>query len=487
MADPRAGPPRDRSRRTSAIRDGNPGRSASRPGTDTLVTAERDAGERGKISALQRAARIGTRAGEYEITGVLGKGGMGTVYSGVHPVIGTKVAIKVLDPRITDPTVVARFIQEARAVNKIRHPNIIEIFAFGESPDLGHYFVMPLLEGQTLAARVESGGPLAPADALPILVQIAEALDAAHAAGIYHRDLKPENVVLADDGSGREIAKILDFGLAKLTDTNSVAVTDERFSMGTPLYMSPEQWGAVANVDHRTDVYALGVVLHFMLTGRHPFEGTSPVTLMKLHTSEPPVAASQHGAPGPADAVIARALAKDRDERYQRAGELAAAFAEAFSAALADTAGDWLTISSGARGKQRGSVATADTAHAAVTTGSSPRSRRSLVLLALGAAGLVAAALAGGLYLWRRHEPAGQPGGADPPAAPAPPQATSPAASAAGDRAPPPVAPDAAPATRDDARASKPARPPSKRRVRRSPDARRPDVDSTWGKTDKPF
>ena len=239
--------------------------------------------------------------------------------------------------------------------------------------------------------------------------------------------------------------------------------------------MSPEQWGAVANVDHRTDVYALGVVLHYMLTGRHPFEGRSPVTLMKLHTSEPPTQASEHGAPGAADAVIARALAKDRDDRYQRAGDLSAAFAAAFPG----DAADGLAISTGARSsKQRGSAAMAETAHAA-STSSAPRSRRMLFVV-LGAAGLAAAAAAGGLYLSRGNRPAEKPSGAEVPAATAPP----PSSSAAPDHAASPAALDAGPTSPD---ASKPTRPPRKKRVRRPPDARRPDVNSTWGKTDDPF
>jgi serine/threonine-protein kinase len=441
------------------------------------VTAESGGREGDRISALQRADRIGTRAGEYEITGVLGKGGMGTVYSGIHPIIGTKVAIKVLDPRLAEPSVIARFMQEARAVNKIRHPNIIEIFAFGESPDLGHYFVMPLLEGDTLAARIQTGGPLAPAAALSVLAQIAEALDAAHAAGVYHRDLKPENVVLADDGRGHEVAKVLDFGLAKLTDATSVAVTSEKFSMGTPLYMSPEQWAAVANVDHRTDVYALGVVLHFMLTGRHPFEGSSPVALMRLHTGAPPVPASQHGAPAAADPVIAKALAKDRDERFQRPSELSAAFAAAF----AGDAVDPLAVTTGA-GKRRMSAAMAVTEHAA-TTGTAPRRRRRALLL--GAVVAAAALLvAGGFFLSRGD---GRRDAREPAAAHPRPAATA----APADRVPPAgAAPDAGPAAADAGVAERVTRPAKRRRDRRPPDARRPrrrDVHSTWGKTDDPF
>ena len=419
-----------------------------------------DSADRDKISALQRAALIGTRAGEYEITGVLGRGGMGTVYAGVHPVIGTKVAIKVLDPRISDPSVVVRFIREAQVVNKIRHPNIIEIFAFGESPDLGHYFVMPLLEGDTLAARVEKRGPIAPKEARPILKQIAEALEAAHQAGVCHRDLKPENVVLADDGRGQEVVKILDFGLAKLSDATSVAVTSEKFSMGTPLYISPEQWAAVASVDHRTDIYALGVVLHFMLTGRHPFEGDSPVALMKLHTGEPPVPPSQHGAPPAFDPVIDRALAKDRELRYQRAGELA----DAFAIACADDQVDPLaaTTGTGPLGKQRGQAALAATAHAA------PRSRRVLLLAGVTLVAVVAAVVALILHQGRPRTPdEARP----PPAAVQPPVAVQPPAAVAvqpPDAGPPP--------------------PPERRHQRRPPSrAKRHNVHSTWGKTDDPF
>jgi serine/threonine-protein kinase len=416
---------------------------------------------------LQRAALIGTRAGEYEITGVLGQGGMGTVYSGVHPVIGTRVAIKVLDPRLSDPSVVVRFIREAQVVNKIRHPNIIEIFAFGESPDLGHYFVMPLLEGDTLAARVEKGGALAPLAALPILEHVAEALDAAHEAGVCHRDLKPENVVLADDGRGQEMVKVLDFGLAKLSDGTSVNVTSEKFSMGTPLYMSPEQWAAVGSVDHRTDIYALGVVLHFMLTGRHPFEGDTPVSLMKMHTTEPPTLPSQQGGPAGFDGVIARALAKDREERFQKASELHAAFAAA-------CAGEAVEATSGS--KNRGQVALAVTAHAGTTTGTaSAPPRRVLLLAAVTLAAVIAAVIALVVHGRRSRETPDRPHARAPGAATAPPApAPEPAAISS---------PDAGP-TRA---AEKSPAPDKRRRPATGHRPKRSTVHSTWGKTDDPF
>ncbi|HEY8142873.1 MAG TPA: serine/threonine-protein kinase [Kofleriaceae bacterium] len=428
---------------------------------------------------MQRADRIGTRAGEYEITGVLGKGGMGTVYSGVHPVIGTKVAIKVLDPRIADASVVARFVQEARVVNKIRHPNIIEIFAFGESPDLGHYFVMPQLDGMTLADRVNHVGVLTPAVAEPILRQVAAALEAAHEQGIYHRDLKPENVFLISDGRGGDAVKILDFGIAKLNDASSVAVTNDKFSMGTPLYMSPEQWAATGSVDHRTDVYALGVVLHFMLTGRHPFEGSSPVSLMRLHTSQPPALASSHGAPIAADPVIAKALAKDREERHRRAGELHAAFSEAFRAEVSTVPP---AAATGPRARQR-VVALAATEHAA-TTGKVRQPRRTMVIA--GGALLLGALVVGGLTLWRSNGPASRPNDKRPAAGP--PSPSSPTPAAAADAAPPPPATsDAAPpVSRDTGVAGDPKKKPRGRRPAEEPPPRR-DVHSTWGSPDDPF
>jgi serine/threonine-protein kinase len=282
-------------------------------------------------SAVLRAADaeipvpVGVRVGEYVIESLLGRGGMGTVYGGIHPVIEKQVAIKVLDARLASSEgIVARFVREARAVNKIRHPNIIDIFAFGHAPELGHYFVMPRLVGETLGARIERA-PLSLAELLPILEQIADALDAAHRTGVLHRDLKPENVFLVPDRRGGVTVQLLDFGIAKLLDGDA-SVTRSGTQMGTPLFMSPEQWDA-ATVDHRTDIYALGVIVHFALTGRYPFESSSPVALMNMHANRPPTPASEHGAPPAVDRVIARALAKSRGERYSSAAGLYAELA----------------------------------------------------------------------------------------------------------------------------------------------------------------
>lgn len=246
---------------------------------------------------------------------------MGIVYAGVHPVIGKEVAIKVLDPRLaTSAAVVERFEREARAVNTIEHPNIIDIFAFGHSPELGHYFVMPRLRGQSLGDRI-AVAPMTLDEALPIVAEIADALTAAHAAGVAHRDLKPDNVFLVSDRRGGCTAQLLDFGIAKLMDGDPGTATRSGVQLGTPLFMAPEQWDA-AGIDHRADIYALGIIVHHMLTGRYPFESTSPLALMNLHGNAAPTLPSAFGGPPSVDPVVARALAKDKAQRFQSAAEL---------------------------------------------------------------------------------------------------------------------------------------------------------------------
>jgi serine/threonine-protein kinase len=202
----------------------------------------------------------GTRVGEYVIERQIGEGGMGVVFAAVHPVIGKRVAIKLLTPALAgDATAVQRFIQEARAVNQIGHKNIVDIFGFGQLPSGRHYFVMELLEGRNLKQRLQS--PLADDEALAILVEVCDALSAAHAAGIVHRDLKPDNIFLVED---RRV-KLLDFGVAKLTEDGLSTNSGE--PIGTPRYMSPEQRHG-RPVDLRTDLYALGVMMFEIFGGR---------------------------------------------------------------------------------------------------------------------------------------------------------------------------------------------------------------------------
>lgn len=266
----------------------------------------------------------GSMVGEYRIEGKLGEGAFGTVYRAVHPLIGKAAAIKVLGRALSsDPQMVSRFIAEARAVNQIRHRNIIDVFGFGVVPDGRHYYAMELLEGATFDAYLNTRGRVPLAEAVPILRGIARALDAAHAKGIYHRDLKPENVFLVANEDGPPEAKLLDFGIAKLTKTGGTThKTKTGAAMGTPYYMSPEQCRGL-EVDARTDVYAFGVMAFEVLTGSLPFESENAMELLLLHLNEPvPLASSRVPELGTAfDAVFARIMAKDREQRPSTASQ----------------------------------------------------------------------------------------------------------------------------------------------------------------------
>jgi serine/threonine-protein kinase len=277
----------------------------------------------------------GTLVGGYRIEGLLGRGGMGAVYSAAQPEIGARVAIKVLAAaRSRDPRLGRRFVDEARAVNQIRHPNIVDIFAFGRLPDGRQYFVMERLDGQTLAARL-ARGPLPVSEARRLLLQICEALEAAHAERIVHRDLKPENIWIATPRHGQPYAKILDFGIAKLLeDHDTAAATEAGLAVGTPCYMSPEQCRGDA-VDARTDVYALGVVLYFMWAGRLPFGGRSFVAVASQQiTAAPPPPSTHRPVPARLESVILSCLEKDPALRPQSAKALGQALDAALTEAL---------------------------------------------------------------------------------------------------------------------------------------------------------
>jgi len=221
---------------------------------------------------------VGQTVGNYDITAKLGEGGMGTVFLAEHPVIGSKVALKAILPQFArSAEVFSRFVNEAKAVNQIGHDHIIDITDFGITPAGDYYFMMEYLEGQGLGEAISRDGAFAPARALNIAIQIADALDASHAHGIIHRDLKPENIFLKIHDGVEDFVKVLDFGLAKLTHGDDSVTRHSRVGcvMGTPHYMSPEQCEGKADVDHRADVYALGVILFEMLTGKIPFGGAA--------------------------------------------------------------------------------------------------------------------------------------------------------------------------------------------------------------------
>ncbi|MEM1418118.1 MAG: serine/threonine-protein kinase, partial [Myxococcota bacterium] len=266
----------------------------------------------------------GRHLGPWRIVAQLGAGGMGTVYYAEHGVIGRRAAIKVLNSAVSAiPDVVERFFDEARTVNDIRHPNIVDITDFGVLEGQ-YYLVMELLEGETLAERIEEKGPMALETARSLAGQVALALHAAHERGVIHRDLKPENIFLTNHADYPDRVKVLDFGIAKLLGDGGEASrkTQTGVIMGTPAYMSPEQCVGDDHLDRRSDVYSLGIVAFEMFAGRTPFEADNFGRFVLAHVhEEPPRLDSLVEVPGAVADVLAKALEKNAGDRFQSAEE----------------------------------------------------------------------------------------------------------------------------------------------------------------------
>ena len=276
----------------------------------------------------------GAAAGDYTIEGRLASGGCGTVYVARHRTSGREAAIKVLHRDIsTSPQMVERFLREAQTVNRIRHPNIIEIYDMGRLPDARPYYVMELLHGTDLADYLRPRGRLTPAETLAILDPVCAGLEAAHEAGVIHRDLKAGNIFVGFERVDPRVT-LLDFGVAKLLQPD-VPQADLSASMriGTPSTMAPEQILG-GTIDPRTDVYALGVLLFLVLTGRLPFVASDPLELQGLHLLAPPPRVSDYAAASPAiDKLVQAAMAKDLERRIGSAAE--------FAETLRDAVGSW--------------------------------------------------------------------------------------------------------------------------------------------------
>jgi TolB-like protein/predicted Ser/Thr protein kinase len=273
---------------------------------------------------------VGHCLGPYQVTSQLGRGGMGEVYLAEDPRLDRKVALKILPAAFTQhPERVRRFEREARAASALNHPNILTIYEIGQTEGL-HFIATEFVEGVTLRQQMENGGRSL-AETLSVAVQVASALSAAHAAGVVHRDIKPENVMLRPDG----LVKVLDFGLAKLAeqrhggDESALAASETApgVVLGTVNYMSPEQARGL-KVDHRTDIFSLGVVLYEMVIGRRPFEGETASDVIASILRQGPVPASRlrPGLPPGLERIISQMLTKDREARYGSAAELRAEF-----------------------------------------------------------------------------------------------------------------------------------------------------------------
>jgi len=282
---------------------------------------------------------IGTQVSNYRINGVISCGGFGTVYRATHIDSGLPAAVKVLHPElIAHDNDALRFKREVDVIRRLQHPNVVDVFDFGQLPDGRPFFVMELLSGETLEHRLLSRGRLTLDETLEVLEPLASALDLAHSQAVIHRDLKPSNVFLGDGPHGKTRVVLLDFGVAKVLDPGEQSLTASRQIIGTLACMSPEQLLG-EKIDSRTDIYAVGILAYAMITGKAPFDigaqdSDNPVVFLYTRYVRP-VAPSQHVRIDPAlDAPILRALAQEPADRPATVGE----FVESIKAAIRSTA-----------------------------------------------------------------------------------------------------------------------------------------------------
>jgi serine/threonine-protein kinase len=351
---------------------------------------------------------IGEQFGNYRSLALLGEGGMGAVYLAEHPGIGRRVAVKVLHKNYTrDEHLLARFLNEARAANAIRHPNIIEILDSGMMADGTPFLVMELLEGESLGVRLRQTGALPIATAVDFAYQTASALGAAHAKGIVHRDLKPDNLFVVPDShdSHRERIKVLDFGIAKLQQGSVADSVKTRTGtlMGTPIYMSPEQCRGTRTVDHRSDIYSLGVIFYEMLVGQPPFVSEGFGDLVNMHLNVPPTSprARRPEIPLAVDALVLKMLAKNPDDRYAEMKEIQGALKASGGSQFTVRASDPDLAKTHSKGGTASpmnvstfSTGTGERVETQITGGNGKK-----LIIGLAAA----AAIGGGIFVWKKN------------------------------------------------------------------------------------
>ncbi|MDF2693196.1 MAG: Serine/threonine protein kinase PrkC, regulator of stationary phase [Labilithrix sp.] len=276
--------------------------------------------------------------GQFQILQKIGSGGMGSVYKALQPAMNRMVAVKILHPKLANrKDLVSRFRREARAMSHLTHPNTVKVLLYGELEDGSLYIVMEYLDGKNLNQTVRAEGPMPLERGLPILIQACNALEEAHRAGIIHRDLKPENIFLSQQGGMRDYAKVLDFGLAKVTEREmrpgSIILTQEGMVFGTPEFMSPEQ-AQGKTLTPASDIYSLAIILYEVLTGKLPFDAKNPMEYIQLHVTAKPKPINER-VPGRTFppllwSVLEKALAKKSEERHASGAE----FAHALTAVL---------------------------------------------------------------------------------------------------------------------------------------------------------
>jgi serine/threonine protein kinase len=390
-------------------------------------------------------------AGKFKIEKLLGQGGMGKVYLALNVALDQKVVLKVLLPEYgQDPDTVKRFQHEGRAASRLRHPNVIQVMDFGAMEDGTLYMAMEFLPGKDLAHLIQNEFPLGDRRIARIASQILAALTEAHAQNIIHRDLKPENVMIEQRRGDPDFVKVLDFGIAKITDAKT-KLTAAGLVCGTPEYMSPEQ-AKGADLDPRSDLYSVGVIIYQMVTGLLPFESDTPVGFLMKHLTEPPMPPSQRQpeveVPAELEAFIMKALSKNADDRFASAEEMR----DALLAAVPDAASAPVRTASGAS-IPRPATPAAPTAKAAPsaakakTAASEPLPAKSGSKAGLIAAAVALVVIAGGAGAFFALRGGGEKAAPPPPAVavqpppspPAPPPAPPPAV-APPTTPPPPVA-----------------------------------------------
>ena len=290
------------------------------------------------IYGLRRDIREARRLGQYTLEEKLGEGGMGMVYRARHAMLRRPTAIKLLLPERVGTASLARFEREVQLTAELTHPNTIRIHDYGRTSDGTLYYVMELLKGADLARIVATSGPQPPARVVHVLVQVAGALREAHELGLVHRDIKPSNIMLCDQGGVPDLAKVLDFGLV-LPTASALAphLSEDGQILGTPRFMSPEQAMGGRQLDERSDIYSLGAVAYYLLTGRPPFDMGDGLGVMIAHVHDPVVPPSlvQAGIPADLEAVVLRCLAKEPADRYPDAESLEQALGQCACS------GDW--------------------------------------------------------------------------------------------------------------------------------------------------